>query len=49
MDKNEKEVPYMVENIGRKGEIAFYKQFFLCSQHFPQLYIFSMSKCGIMW
>ena len=33
----------------RKGEITCYKQFLLFSQCFPQLYIFSESKCGIMW
>ena len=33
----------------RKGEIACYKQFLLFSQCFPQLYIFSVSKCGIVW
>ena len=37
-----------VENIVRKGEIACYKQFLLFSQCFP-LYIFSASKCGIVW
>ena len=37
-----------VENIVRKGEIACYKQFLLFSQCFPQLYIFSASKCGIV-
>ena len=42
-------VPYMVENIVRKGEIVCYKQFLLFSQCFPQLYIFSASKCGIVW
>ena len=41
--QNEKKVPYRVENIVRKGEIACYKQ---C---FPQLYIFSASKCSIAW
>ena len=30
-----------VENIVRKGEIA--------SQCFPKLYLFSASKCGIVW
>ena len=44
---NENEVPYRVENIVRKGEIACYKQFLLFSQCFPQLYIFSASKCGL--
>ena len=39
----------MVENIVRKGEIACSKQFLLFSQCFPQLYIFSASKCGIVW
>ena len=33
----------------RKGEIACYKQFLLFSQCFPQLYIFSSLKCGIVW
>ena len=33
----------------RNGEIACYKQFLLFSQCFPQLYIFSASKCGIVW
>ena len=33
----------------RKGEIACYKQFLLFLQCFPQLYIFSASKCGIVW
>ena len=37
---------YRIEkNIVRKGEIACYKQFLLFSQCFPQLYIFSASKC----
>ena len=44
-----KKVPYRVENIVRKGEIACYKQFLLFSQRFPQLYVFSASKCGIVW
>ena len=39
---------HQMENIVRKGEIACYKQFFLFSQCFPQLYIFSVSKCGIV-
>ena len=43
-----KYVPYRVENIVRKGEIAWYKQFLLFSQCFPQLYIFSASKCVIV-
>ena len=38
-----------VENTVRKGEIACYKQFLLLSQCFPKLYIFSASKCGIVW
>ena len=42
-------MPYWVENIMRKGEIACNKQFLLFSQCFPQLYIFSASKCGIVW
>ena len=46
---NEKQVPYRVENIVRKGEIACYKQFLLFTQCFPQQYIFSASKCGIVW
>ena len=46
--QNEKWVPYRVENIVRKGEIACYKQFLLFSQCFPQLYIFSELKCGIV-
>ena len=33
----------------RKGEIACYKQFLLLSQCFPQLCIFSESKCSIFW
>ena len=37
------------KNIVRRGEIACYKQFLLLSQCFPQLYIFSASKCGIVW
>ena len=45
----EKLVPHMVENIVRKGEVACYKQFLLFSQCFPQLYVFSASKCGILW
>ena len=35
----------MVENIVREGEIACYKHFLLFLQCFPQLYIFSASKC----
>ena len=42
-------VPCRVENIVRKGEIACYKQFLLFSHCFPQLYNFSVSKCGIVW
>ena len=38
-----------MENIVRKGEIACYKQFLLFLQSFPQLYIFSVSNCGIVW
>ena len=37
-----------VENIVSKGEIACYKQFLLFSQCFQQLYIFRVSKCGIV-
>ena len=37
-----------VENIVRKGEIDCNKQFLLYSQCFPQLYIFSVSKWGIV-
>ena len=33
----------------RKGEIAYYKQFLLISQCILQLYILSVSKCGIVW
>ena len=33
----------------RKAEIACYKQFHLSAQCFPQLYIFSVSKCGTVW
>ena len=43
-----KNVPYRVENIVRKGEIACYKQFLLFSQWFLQLYIFSALKCSIL-
>ena len=38
---NEKEVPYGVENIVRKREIACFRQILLFSQCFPKLYIFS--------
>ena len=37
-------MPYGVENIVRKGEIACYKQFLLFSQCFPQQYIFNVSN-----
>ena len=47
--KNENWVPHRIENIVRKGKIACYKQFLLFLQCFPQLYIFSVSKCGIVW
>ena len=40
---------YKVENIVRRGEIAFYKQFLLFLQCFPHLYIFSAPECGIVW
>ena len=33
----------------RKEEIACHKQFLLFSQPFPQLYIFSASKCCSVW
>ena len=40
-------MPYRVENIVRKGKIAYYKQFLSFSQCFLQLYIFSASLvCG---
>ena len=42
-------MPYRVENIVRNGEIACYKQFLRFSQCFPQLHIFSLPKCGIVW
>ena len=44
--KKKKIVPYRVENIVRKGEIACYKQFLLFSSCFPQIYLISASKCG---
>ena len=44
-----KKILYRVENIVRKGEIACYKQFLLFSQCFPQLYILSALKWGIVW
>ena len=47
--KSGKQVPYRVENIVIKGEIACYKQLLFFSQCFPQLYVFSASKCGIVW
>ena len=46
---NGKQVPYRVENILRKWEIACIKQFVLFSQCFPHLYIFSVSECVIVW
>ena len=39
----------MLENIVSKGEIASYKHFVLFLQCFLQLYIFSVSKWGIVW
>ena len=48
LQKNGNYVLYRGKNIVRKGEIACYKQFLLFSQSFPQLYIFSASKCGIV-
>ena len=41
-------MPYRVDNIVRKGEIACYKQFLLFSQYFPWVYIFSQNAalCG---
>ena len=47
--QNGKQVQYRVVNVVRKGEIACYKQFLLFSQCFLQLYIFSASKCNIVW
>ena len=44
-----KKIPYRVEISVRKGEMACYKQFLLSSQCFPQLYIFSVSRYGIVW
>ena len=41
-------MPNRVENIVRKGDIACNKKFLLFSQCFPQLYIFSGSKHGIV-
>ena len=49
IENEKKKVAYRIENIGRKRETACYKQFLLFSQSFPQLYIFSASKCGIVW
>ena len=46
---NIKYVPYRVETIVTKCKIACYKRFLLLSQCFPQLYIFSASKCSIVW
>ena len=46
---NRKIVSYRVENNVRNGKIACNKQFFLFSQCFPQLYIFSGSERGIVW
>ena len=44
-----KKVQYKVEKIVRKEESACHKQFLLFFQCFPQPYIFSASKCGIVW
>ena len=49
IQNEKKNVSYRVENIVRKGEIACYKQFLLFSRCFPQLYLISASKCGIVW
>ena len=46
---NGKSVLYRGENILRNGKIACYKQFLLSSQSFPYLYIFSASKCDVVW
>ena len=46
--KPKKQAAYRVENIVRKEEIACYKPFLLFWQCFPQIYIFSASKCGIV-
>ena len=43
---NEKLVPYQVENIVRKGEIACYNQFLLFSQCFLPLVCQNASLCG---
>ena len=40
-------MPYRVENIVRKGEIACDKQFLLFSQCFTHLYIFSASNAAL--
>ena len=45
---NEKYVSYRVENILRKAENVCSKQFLFFSQ-FSLLYIFSVSKWGIVW
>ena len=37
-------MPFKVENIVRKREIACYKQFLLALQYFLELYIFSVSQ-----
>ena len=42
--QNEKKVPYRVENIVRKGEIACLKQFLLFSRCFLQLYYLKYIK-----
>ena len=42
-------MPYRVENIVRKEEIACYEQFLIFSQCFPQLYILTASKGVIVW
>ena len=47
--KNENLVQDGEENIERKGKKYCYKQFLLFSQCFPQLYIHTASKCGIVW
>ena len=47
--KKKKRVPYRVENIVGKGEIACYELFLVFSQCFPHLYILSASKCDTVW
>ena len=47
MEKKKK--THRAENIVRKGEIACYKQFLLYLQFFLQPYIFSVSKCSILF